>query len=134
MSIAAFAESPAPSAAEWFTQPAQAVERFAVSRVEESLRLCRGFLDWHRENRLLRDAPPEVCKESDRAHAWLLRFVRLLHGQMLDPEFPQPALARRVEGTLWQLQEAWAQTHNPMAEAEADALIARHFPPDGSGA
>ncbi len=134
MNAIAEAPRPASSVADWFTQPARALEDFARHSVEEWLRVCRAFLDWHRQNRLLRDAPPEVCAQSDRAHAWLLRSARMLQSQMLDPEFPHPELGRQVEATLWQLQETWETTHNPMSEAEADALIARHFPPDGSGA
>ena len=109
------------------------MEESASRSVDEWLAVCGTFLDWHRANRLLQDAPPEVCRESDRAHAWLLRFTRMMQSQMLDPDFPHREFARRVGTALWQLEEAWAQTHNPLTDAEADTLIARLFPPDAPG-
>ena len=111
-------------------QPARTVERFTLTTVDRWLEACREFVAWHRQNRLQGDPPPTVCAEADRAHAWLLRTAHTMRGQMLDPDFPQPAMARRVEGALWQLQEAWGQTHNPLSETEADTLLAHHFPPD----
>lgn len=134
MSTPVTVTSSAPSAAEWVTQAARAVDGFAHRSVDEWLAACSEFLNWHRQNRLLRDAPSNVVQESDRAHAWLLRSARMIHGQMLDPDFPNRELARRVEAALWQLEEAWAQTHDPMTEAEADALLPRFFPADASGA
>jgi len=98
--------------------------------VDRWLEACREFVAWHRQNRLLGDPPPTACAEADRAQAWLLRTAHTMRGQMLDPDFPQPAMARRVEGALWQLKEAWSQTHNPLSETEADTLLAHHFPPD----
>jgi hypothetical protein len=41
-------------------------------------------------------------------------------------------LARQIEVTLWQLQEAWEQVHNPMAESEASAILAEGFPENES--
>ena len=51
---------------------------------------------------------------------------------MLDPTFRQPALARQMEVTLWQLEQAWQIMHNPMPEAEADAILKEVFPGYGS--
>jgi len=133
MSTASAATGSPGSAPGWLTPAARAVEDFAGRSVDEWLAVCGKFLDWHRANRLLQDAPPEVCRESDRAHAWLLRSARMMQGQMLDPDFPHRELARRVETALWQLEEAWAQTHNPLTDAEADTLIARLFPADAPG-
>ena len=118
---------------EWTAPALQAVEDFARRSVDEWLAMCGQFLDWHRANRLLREAPPEVGREGDRVHAWLLRSARMLSTQMRDPDFPHPELARLVETELWQLEEAWAQTHNPLTEAEGDRLIAQHFPADAPG-
>jgi hypothetical protein len=115
------------------TPGTKAVEDFARRSVDEWLAVCGQFLAWHKSNRLLQDAPPENCHESDRAHAWLLRSIRMIQGQMLDPDFPHLDLARRVETVLWQLEEAWAQTHNPMTEGEADILITKFFPADAPG-
>ena len=65
-------------------------------------------------------------------HPWLIRLTRGLQGQMLDPTFRQPALARQMEVTLWQLEQAWQIMHNPMPEAEADAILKEVFPGYGS--
>jgi len=118
---------------DWAAPALRAVEDFAHRSVEEWLNSCGRFLDWHRTHRLHQAVPPDVAREGDRAHAWLLRSARMLAGQMLDPDFPHHHLAHLVQTTLWQLEEAWAQTHNPMTELEAEMLIARHFPADAPG-
>jgi hypothetical protein len=130
MNTERLADRPPNTGANLLAEPACTVERVALATVEKWLEACREFLAWHRQNRMLRDVSPEVRPEADRAHAWLLRTARIMHGQMLDPDFPLPAMAQRVEGTVWQLQEAWSQAHNPLSEPEADCLIARYFPPD----
>ena len=63
--VSTIAEVPSPSMANWFTQPARALEDFVRHSVEEWLRVCRAFLDWHRQNRLLRayDAAQETSGE-----------------------------------------------------------------------
>jgi len=134
MNAATLADRPATGAADLQLRPARTIERFALLTVDQWLEACREFLAWHRQNRLLNDASPALCAEADRAHAWLLRTAHTMQGQILDPDFPQPAMARRVEGALWQLREAWSQTHSPLSEADADRLLAHHFPPDEPGA
>lgn len=108
------------------------VDRIAADYVARWLQHCREFLDWHREQLIRRVPTSEVLEVSDRLHPWMIRATRLMHCQMLDPEFAHPDLAREVETTLWQLEEAWAQTHNPLSEAEADKLIASAFPAHAS--
>lgn len=108
------------------------VDRIATDYVARWLEQCRSFLGWHRELLIRRTQTPDVLEGSDRLHPWMIRATRLMHCQLLDPEFAHPDLARGVEATLWQLEEAWAQTHNPMSDNEADTLIASVFPPHAS--
>ncbi len=110
----------------------RALDEIATDYVARWLDSCRDFLKWHRANLLTREPSAETIKLNDRVHPWMIRATRLMHCQMLDPEFAHPDLAREVEATLWQLEEAWAQTHNPMSEAEANKLIAAVFPPHAS--
>jgi hypothetical protein len=105
----------------------------AAEYVEQWLNTCDAFKRWHRENLLLREPTAAALKESERVLPWLIRFSRLMHGQMLDPTWPHPQLARPVAATLRQLEELWELTHNPIPEAEADALLAKYFP-DAPGA
>ena len=104
------------------------MDQIAADYVTSWLNQCRAFLDWHREHLIRRDPALDVLKANDRIHPWMIRATRLMHCQLLDPAFAHPDLAREVEATLWQLEEAWAQTHNPMSEADADALLASVFP------
>ncbi len=108
------------------------VERIATDYVERWLSNCREYLDWHRVHLLAQEASPEVLQASEQLHPWMIRTTRLMLCQMLDPGFPHPVLAQQVEGTLWQLQEAWEQTHNPMTESEAAALLGQIFPGHGT--
>jgi hypothetical protein len=130
MNTEALADRPAAGVTGVLPEPSWTVERVALATVEQWLGACHEFLAWHRQNRVLRDPPLGLAAEADRAHAWLLRTARTMHSQMLDPDFPMPEMARRVEGTVWQLQEAWSQTHSPLTETEGDELIGHHFPPD----
>jgi hypothetical protein len=114
------------------TAPWVGLDQIATDYVARWLGHCRAFLDWHREHLLRRQPTPEVLKVHDQLHPWMIRATRLMHCQLLDPAFAHPDLARQVEATLWQLEEAWAQTHNPMSDAEADALLASVFSADAS--
>jgi hypothetical protein len=105
-----------------------ALEALAQDYVSEYLETSRRFLVWYRANLVAVAPTAEAAAANDRVLPWLIRTARLLHGQLLDPHWPHPELARRLEITLWQLEEAWAQTHNPMTETEADALLGQTFP------
>ena len=109
------------------------LEGIATEYVEQWLNLCHRFMRWHRENILAREPSAEDSKANEQVLPWLIRSTRMIHAQMLDPDWPHQDLAKRVDITLWQLEEVWSQTHNPMSEAEADALIAKFFPTHAPG-
>lgn len=110
--------------------PATADRETSLGReaFEQWLAACNRFAAMQQQERLIAEAPPEVAGRIDAAHKFLLRFTRLMNAQLHDPEFGDAALAQRFECALWRLEQAWAVAHNPMSEAESDALAAKLFP------
>jgi hypothetical protein len=108
------------------------LERIVLSQAEQWLAQCHTFRQWYRQNLLLREATADQEKLADEIQPWMIRITRALLSQMLDPEFPHRHLARSVEATLRQLEDDWAARHNPMSEAEADAIIRANFPEHAS--
>ena len=45
-----------------------------------------------------------------------------------DPEFPDPSALELVRMKLWQLDQSWKMIYDPIAEAEANAILAEVFP------
>ena len=105
-----------------------ALEDIALEYADRWISCCHKFVNWHRENFLKREPAVKDRRALDRVLPWLLRSTRIIQGQMLDPQWPHPDLAQEVEAALWQLQQIWEMTHNPMTEDEADALLAAVFP------
>jgi hypothetical protein len=92
------------------------------------------FLEASRRFVLDTEPTPEILAEHKSGLLWLLRCVRLLNGMMSDPEYPHHPLAQKISIRLWKLEERWKQVHEPMPDAEYDALVARHFPEHGAAA
>ena len=95
--------------------------------VNQWLKMCHQFMAWHRKHILESEPTEQDHINEERILPWLIRGARTLHAQMLDPNWPHPELAGDVEISLWQLEQAWVQTHNPMSEAQADLILAEVF-------
>ena len=104
------------------------LERVALDYAERWNVSCRQLIKWHRTNFLERAPTAEDRRGMERVLPWMLRTTRIIQGQLLDPQWPHPALARELEASLWQLQQVWEQTHNPMSADEADQVLAAVFP------
>lgn len=109
------------------TLPPNMVGR-ALTQAKQWLAHCRSFRQWYRHNFLLRAPTADQEKLADQIQLWMIPITRALLSQMLDPEFPHRHLARSVEAVIWQLEEDWAARHNPMTDAEAEAIIHTSFP------
>jgi hypothetical protein len=100
----------------------------AIEQADRWMAVCRRFLEWYRQRFLLTKPSDEDRAAFNKALPWLIRHTRLLHAQMLDPEWPHRAQADNIQAVLWQLNEAWESVHNPITDAEADNLLAKVFP------
>ncbi len=90
---------------------------------------CQAFRAWERRHVELAEPDEKTLAQYRDALKWMLRLTRLLDTQVNDPDFPaRHRLASEVRGRLIQLQYSWEELENPMSAAEANRLIARHFP------
>jgi hypothetical protein len=110
-----------PRAAEW-------VQNLAVEQVHEWLTKCDAFRRWERENLLLTKPDDEVLKRHRKASRFMIATTRMLLGTTADPDFFDRQLYNELQGTLRQLEMVWDMLHNPMPEAEADAILKKAFP------
>lgn len=92
------------------------------------LERCNKFTRFYNEHLIKREPEPGLLEQLDPAHKFLLRLTRMMHAQMLDPDFPDREMAGRFEAALWRLQQSWEITHNTMTDAEADAILKQSFP------
>lgn len=100
---------------------------FVAGSVQRWLSICDQFLDEQR-GLFLKSPPPDDLAKHRLALSLIIRTTRTLHGQALDPEFPDHSIARQLETRLRQLEESWNLLHNPMPPEEANAIIGSVFP------
>ena len=89
---------------------------------------CENFLAWQQENFILREpSAADLAQHSKRLNL-MVRFTLYMYGQAADPENPMPQALRTITGRLKQLEDWRSVIHNPLSEADADAILARAFP------
>ena len=101
---------------------------FTKKYVEQWCVLCTDFLRWEREHILGAEPTLKEREEHRQTLKWLLRLTRLIHSMAADPEFPDPSALELVRMKLWQLDQSWKMIYDPIAEAEANAILAEVFP------
>ncbi len=104
----------------------RAVE-FVVDSVRQWLPVCDQFLSDQRPLFLEEPAAHERLQHR-LALAFIIRTTRTLLNGVCDPDFPDHSIAHQLEIRLRLLEESWSLFYDPMAETEADAIIARVFP------
>jgi len=100
----------------------------AIENVERLLRVCDEVRRMHRAEFLLQEPSAKNRADFQQCIPWLIRALRLNHSQMADPSWPHREIAKRIETTLWQLEQLWESENNPMSDAEADKLLKAIFP------
>ena len=107
---------------------AENLRQFTRDSVQRYSNLCQEFFDRERQE-LLEKSPSTADLEAHRtAVQRLLRSARAMLTMTSDPDFPDRDAVNELEGRLIQLQHSWRQLHEPMAEAEADEVLAKVFP------
>jgi hypothetical protein len=100
----------------------------ARKTVEHWAKAVDTFRQWEREEIIRKEpSPGELAKHREEG-AWFIRWTRQLQSLVMDPEFPLPECQAMVAGRLSQLEEAFAMIHDPMTDAEADAILQKVFP------
>jgi hypothetical protein len=87
-----------------------------------------AFRQWQRSEILEREPTAEQVKEHRRALTWILRWTRILQSLVQDPEFPARECAPEVSGRLLQLEESYNLIHDPISDAEVNAVLHEAFP------
>jgi hypothetical protein len=101
---------------------------FARKTVENWAKAVDRFRQWEREEIIRKEPSPGDLAKHREEGAWFIRWTRQLQSMVMDPEFPLPECKATVAGRLSQIEEAFAMIHDPMTDAEADAILQKAFP------
>jgi hypothetical protein len=100
----------------------------ARKTVENWAKAVDRFRQWEREEIIRKEPSPGDLAKHREEGAWFIRWTRQLQSMVMDPEFPLPECKATVAGRLSQIEEAFAMIHDPMTDAEADAILQKAFP------
>jgi hypothetical protein len=100
----------------------------ARNMVESWAEAVDGFRQWQRKEIIEKEPSAAQLAEHRRALTWMLRWTRAVQMLVADPEFPAREFGPEVAGRLLQLEESWGLIHDPMTDAEADAILHDAFP------
>ena len=100
----------------------------ALKKVELWEKAVDMFREWEREEILCKTPSAQDLERHREDAAWLIRETRHLQSMVNDPQFPVPECKATVEGRLYQLELAYREIHDPMTDAEADAILKQAFP------
>lgn len=102
---------------------------FVRRQTLEMCRLCDEMLDVHRSNFVYREPSPKELREHHTNLKWAIRFCRIMHTQLSDPDFDDRELAAEIEIRIRQMQDAWDTFHDPqLSAADAERVLAEVFP------
>jgi hypothetical protein len=103
------------------------LRNFTVSIIANWQKLVEGFREWERKELIEKDPSTEDVERHRKEAAFIIRNTHWLLSLVSDPESPAKECAREILGRLRQLEETFEMIHNPMPDAEADALIQKYF-------
>src|SRR5438093_444142 len=111
------------------SNPSRPLLKRATEQFLEAWRVgCKSFLAWQYDEVLSKRASPEVLADHRATLKWWLWVTRMLHAQILHPEYPARQYLPEVEGKLGQLEKSWEMVHNPMSDEEANRILGQAFP------
>ena len=84
---------------------------------------CNEFRRWEREELILKEPSPETLAEHGKKSQLFILTARFLQGLMANPDYPAREFRSEVDGKVRQLEVTWDMIHNPMSDAEADAIL-----------
>ena len=98
-------------------------------QLQESFGWMDDILDVHRSNFVFRAATKEELEQHKTALKLAIRFSNLINALIADPEFREPALVRRLQVRIQQLQDAYDTFHDPqLSEEKAYRILQQVFP------
>ena len=100
---------------------------FIISIVANWQMLVKGFRDWERKELIEKDPSTEDLERHRKDAAFIIRNTHWLLSLVSDPESPARECAHEMRGSLRQLEESFDTIHNPIPDAEAEALIQKFF-------
>lgn len=117
------------AAAETVSKPSALwVGEWMEARVIEVVAGCDRFITQTQQDFLQRTPSPRALAEHRRASRMMIGMGRHLLTELLDPDFPNPALARKLELRLWKLNEHHQALHHPLPDTDYADIRSRHFP------
>jgi len=93
---------------------------------------CNEFRRWERQELILKEPSPEMIAEHAKKSQMFILSARLLQALMANSDHAAPDLRTEVAAKVRQLEEMSEMIHNPMGDAEANAVLQKAFP-NGSG-
>ncbi|HXP59014.1 MAG TPA: hypothetical protein VN829_00915 [Dongiaceae bacterium] len=107
----------------------RSIERFLTAWVEA----INDYLQRQYRELIQQEPSPDTLCRYKLECKWLLRSALELDRMVKDPESPVRHFGPEVAGKLRQLQESWEGLNNPIADAEADAILEKVFPDEPPG-
>jgi len=101
---------------------------FSARLLELWVEACNEFRRVERQEIFLGQPSPEQLARYERELKFFIRSAGILLNMARDPDFPARQFIPELEGKLLQLESSLQMLNNPMTDAEADALIQKHFP------
>lgn len=89
--------------------------------------VCSALGAWEAQH-LIRDDPGSAEEQHRRWVTELLSWGRLVQGATEQPEFPDKALAARVNARVRHLEDKLALWHREMTPGEAERILQAAFP------
>ncbi len=87
------------------------------------------ILDTHRSNFVFREATPAELEQHKKLLEWAIRCCHWINWKVVDPDFDEPDLTRRLQVRIRQLQDAYDTFHDSeLSEEKVDRILRQVFP------
>jgi hypothetical protein len=109
------------------------VQSIAEKSIGEWMKACDAFLERDNKEFIQRQASEAELEQHLKDVNFMIRWSRYLEAWAGDPDFLTHHLVPEISGRVKKLELFKSIIHNPMTDAEADAILAQAFP-NGPGA
>jgi hypothetical protein len=99
-----------------------------ISNIQRFCDECDQFIK-RQYDEIIRGHPgAEIQEQHRRELKWVLRTAKLLECVAADPDSCSSTIERLLRAKVWQLERSWKMLYDPIAEKEADQILAELFP------
>jgi hypothetical protein len=104
------------------------LRHFATDIVLNWEKAVDEFRKWERQEILEKQPSTKELERHRKDGLFIIRMSRWLLSLVSDPESPARECTREVSGRLRQLEETFEMIHDPISDAEAEAIVKEAFP------